>query len=283
MTAVGADQDVASNGAEVAPCPEAGTSPIEISDLRQSDLFWDLPPGVTERGLLTEDDLAWAVKGFCLYGLIALGSVIPQVLIDRACVRARANLAEALARAESKGFKPGSGMAFHELCERGNLRYDLQHGMKHPEIQDVLRCNSGLWMPIVYSLLGPQAAHTFTGMVISCPGCEDQHIHSDGPPLFDSWEYQLPPHCLNVFIPLVDLDEENGATVLYPASHLSGTRESAVRSVVPRGSVLLFDYRLSHQGMANRSEADRPVLYKTFSRSWYVDRHNFPQDVHLFD
>ena len=44
------------------------------------------------------------------------------------------------------------------------------------------------------------------------------------------------------------------------------------------GSAVLFDYRLHHRGLANRSTSgeSRPLLYLTFGRSWFTDAENFP-------
>jgi ectoine hydroxylase-related dioxygenase (phytanoyl-CoA dioxygenase family) len=41
--------------------------------------------------------------------------------------------------------------------------------------------------------------------------------HSDGPHM--SLTSDLPCHCLNIFIPLIDIDEYNGPTEIKPGSH----------------------------------------------------------------
>jgi ectoine hydroxylase-related dioxygenase (phytanoyl-CoA dioxygenase family) len=41
------------------------------------------------------------------------------------------------------------------------------------------------------------------------------------------------------------------------------------------GDLVLFDLRLRHRGGKNRSRRDRPILYCTVARHWYVDSVNF--------
>ena len=45
------------------------------------------------------------------------------------------------------------------------------------------------------------------------------------------------------------------------------------------GDIIVFDYRVVHRGMANAATAARPVLYSTFSRPWFRDALNFPDDA----
>ena len=48
------------------------------------------------------------------------------------------------------------------------------------------------------------------------------------------------------------------------------------------GDILLFDYRVRHRGLENRRESWRPVVYAVYSCGGATDKHNFPEDVHLF-
>ena len=48
---------------------------------------------------------------------------------------------------------------------------------------------------------------------------------------------------------------------------------------IDRGDIIVFDYRVVHRGMANAASAARPVLYSTFSRPWFRDALNFPDDA----
>lgn len=86
----------------------------------------------------------------------------------------------------------------------------------------------------------------------------------------------MAPHCLNVFVPLVALTRDNGPTEFVPRSHSSW--EAAQPSVVPTlaaGGYLVFDYRLRHRGLGNRSGEARPLLYLTYAKPFFADVTNF--------
>ena len=92
---------------------------------------------------------------------------------------------------------------------------------------------------------------------------------------------QLPCHILTVFIPLVDVCADNGATEFSLGTHLhhecdEDTGERVIECSA--GSAILFDYRLLHRGTANRTTADRPVLYFTYARAGVEDPVNYRHD-----
>jgi ectoine hydroxylase-related dioxygenase (phytanoyl-CoA dioxygenase family) len=66
------------------------------------------------------------------------------------------------------------------------------------------------WLPLVRAILGEDCVRINTGVIVSLPGSANQMKHSDGDHLHD--EKHLPPHCLNVFLPLVDFTAQNGPT-----------------------------------------------------------------------
>ena len=51
--------------------------------------------------------------------------------------------------------------------------------------------------------------------------------------------------------------------------------------VVPLGSCLLNDYRVSHRGMANRSDVVRPILTIIYNRPWFRDFKNYSKQPPL--
>ena len=97
--------------------------------------------------------------------------------------------------------------------------------------------------------------------------------HRDGPSLFDSAKYgnfHHPTHCLNVFIPLTDLTDDNGATEFVPSTHIDenferlapdviklaeknelSLHETAVKPNLPAGGLVVFDIRTMHRGGCN--------------------------------
>ena len=72
-----------------------------------------------------------------------------------------------------------------------------------------------------------------------------------------------------------------GPTEFWPRSHLAPNAQFA--HLMPSlgleaspGDVIIFDFRVIHRGMANKSPRWRPMLYATCSRPWFSDDFNFP-------
>ncbi|MFS8803096.1 phytanoyl-CoA dioxygenase family protein, partial [Synechococcus sp. R60.2] len=129
------------------------------------------------------------------------------------------------------------------------------------------------------------------GAVVSLPGSADQQVHRDLSHLFgdETLDAIIPCYALNLLIPLVEVNEENGMTRLWPGSHVVfdahytelAQQMPFVDPPLAKGSCLLFDYRLIHLGRANRSPAPRPLLYNTYSRAWFRDPINYTQQPPL--
>jgi ectoine hydroxylase-related dioxygenase (phytanoyl-CoA dioxygenase family) len=67
-----------------------------------------------------------------------------------------------------------------------------------------------------------------------------------------------------VFVPLSDLRLANGPTEFIPESHrFYDIDRKPVQFELNAGQVLLFDYRVKHRGVENRSDRPRPMLYFT--------------------
>ena len=86
----------------------------------------------------------------------------------------------------------------------------------------------------------------------------------------------LPPHALNVFVPLVKCDVSNGGTEFVPGTHADWTASSHSYVLDSKpGDALVADWRLKHRGLANRTREDRPLLYLTYARPWFTDATNY--------
>ena len=115
------------------------------------------------------------------------------------------------------------------------------------------------------------------GAMVAEPGCAGGPWHRDGADLFPEEDAgtaaALPPYACLCFLPLVDVSEANGSTELVPESHRSPDMEPLPSVVMdlPAGSALLFDYRLYHRAIPNRSAEPRPILYATVARDWFED------------
>lgn len=120
---------------------------------------------------------------------------------------------------------------------------------------------------------------------------QPQGWHQDSEPLFSksaSGGVALPAHCVNVFVPLIDLTEANGATAFAPGSHLldKGVEldlQGVVQPAAEAGTATIFDVRLAHRGGANNSGMDRTILYFTYAAPWFRDPANHRSDRMLFE
>eukprot|EP00798_Chlamydomonas_sp_ICE-L_P020422 gene20422-27207_t len=114
--------------------------------------------------------------------------------------------------------------------------------------------------------------------------------HSDGPHTGQdaNWDGKggSPPYVVCVFIPLIDLDPEVGFTQFWPKSHhysqLIGFGPAAciigaaVDGVIPAGGCVMYDYRLMHRGMPNRSRATlRPLIQLLYHKPSYKEKRNY--------
>ena len=88
-----------------------------------------------------------------------------------------------------------------------------------------LHMADGFGDPLVYAnpavvalarlALGRDAILESYGAVLSLPGAARQHVHRDGPALFDSAiSPLLPAHALTVALPMIEMNEQHGTTAL---------------------------------------------------------------------
>ena len=211
-----------------------------------------------------------------------------------AACRARAEelAAEATRRATARGADAGdasAGFHFADASQRGPFRLDLRLGaaLESPPFDLPL---DAIW-PHVRTALGEDAILRRRGLVVGLPGASDQAYHADAPRVPpDVWaehestaEVQA-AHSLVVFLPLCDLNEENGPTAFLPGSHQRWTSDALEAEAdapgsstagapamldVDAGDAIIFDSRTQHAGGANRSQRARPVLYLVFARPWF--------------
>jgi hypothetical protein len=117
------------------------------------------------------------------------------------------------------------------------------------------------------------------GFIVAHPGAPEQHWHRDGGVLFPGHplEFMLPATAITLVIPLVEMNAETGTTGFLLKSHRN--RDPVDRPdyepVVEVGSAILWDYRINHKGMANRSRMNRPLITATLCRPWWMDELNF--------
>jgi len=201
----------------------------------------------------------------------------------------------------------GSAAGFDELVQRSPGRWDV------PISPDEfgLRVTDLPWWPLVTAVLGEDAEHSFSGVVFSEPGSPAQCWHIDSPHV--GAEHR-DPHALNAMVALHDIPMVMGPTEIAAGSHrltnhlanpalvhdelvyqhpgtsperlVEGRAEDVPAGWVeplPAGSCLLFDDRVLHRGLANRSNQVRYVAYFSCRMKGYAENTHFEARRSLFD
>lgn len=151
-------------------------------------------------------------------------------------------------------------------------------------------CANKPLLAVIETVLGETARWSSLEVVMAESGAAAQYQHVDAPLRLDSSGRRfkgdlsaLPPYALALAVPLVDVDEENGPTAIWPGSHREGLvypppSESAIKRRYPMqlmtgklGQAYLYDYRTFHRGMPNHSAEPRPLLMLVFRRAWFND------------
>ena len=160
--------------------------------------------------------------------------------------------------------------------KRFMITVDIKGSLNSPQV-----FSPPMVMPIIRRVLGNDCILGSFTSVTSLPHSDDMKMHKDHPPLFGSQEVSrpLPSFGITALVPLIGISEEIGTTRVVKGSHRQSSKEAAASEFQdpygPKGSCLLMDYRLSHQGLANRSNSVRPVLSLVYSRPWFRDCVNY--------
>ena len=157
-----------------------------------------------------------------------------------------------------------------------------------PPFGDPALFASPMILPIMRRLLGKELILGSLTCVASLPGSKVQRMHKDHVALFkEQPELRIPAFAVTMIVPLVNLNEVNGATRVIKGSHRVTSDAAKTMPyqdpVIDVGSCFLMDFRLSHQGMANNSDKPRPITSVVYQRPWFRDYVNYgkqkPLDV----
>jgi len=182
-----------------------------------------------------------------------------------------------------------NGQKHDDALEVGDRRPMITVDFEPPFDRRELFANSWL-LPVLSAAFKDDFVLAAYGVVCSLPEAPRQHIHMDGGDLFPQAGINrvLPIFAVTVAIPLIEMNEIHGTTALWPGSHFDKTRASAAEKgegpdepLVREGSCVLWDYRLLHGGTPNQSAVPRPLLYMTYSRSWFLDHKNYRRQAAL--
>jgi ectoine hydroxylase-related dioxygenase (phytanoyl-CoA dioxygenase family) len=171
---------------------------------------------------------------------------------------------------------------YGETMEVGNKRFlvpvELSGGFAEAQVWA-----NRYVIAVVRELLGEDAVLDNFGAVVSLGGSEKQHSHRDASLLFESRISSiLPAYAMTVVLPLIDMNERQGTTAIWPGSHRwteFQDKEPALVPEIPAGSAFMWDYRLYHFGTPNQTSVPRPMIYGAYARSWYRDAANFRKET----
>lgn len=218
----------------------------------------DITPQERKTGELASDKLAFAVASMEEEGVVALRHAIDPEPVEQLCAKMLADLA-----------------TYGERYEIDNNFQGVRPPPFHPYLFPEIVFSEPA-ITISRALLGSQATLTSYGANTAFVGSSTQHVHADAVPS-EAGPYG-PCRLLVVNVPLIDMTEENGATIYWPGTHHdtrlhSGNRfpteemiaeweavRPAKRVLANRGDLVLRDMRVWHGGMPNRTQTHRPML-----------------------
>lgn len=113
----------------------------------------------------------------------------------------------------------------------------------------------------------------YSGSLPLRAGSVDGKWHRDARLLFNDTLLQmgLPCFYMTVLIPLMDINEENGATEFIVGSHKDCDRHNRVVTEAKIGDAIVVDGMTLHRGLGNQSGKTRHMLYVVYCRPWYTE------------
>lgn len=201
----------------------------------------------------------------------------------------------------------GSAAGYDEIVQRSPGRWDIpitpqQFGLEDCEFP---------WSSMIAAVLGDDAEHSFSGVVFSDPGSPAQCWHTDSPHIAAAHQA---PHAINVLVALHDVPMEMGPTEIARGSHFltnhlsnpalvpeeliyqheSTSPELLVKdsdipvpgnyvNALAAGSCIVFDDRVMHRGLGNRSDRRRQMGYFSYRKKGYTENTHFESQRSVFD
>jgi hypothetical protein len=233
-----------------------------------------------EQKQLNAENLTVALRTLRECGYVVLEGVLPTEWVEELRVAFVAELKRAV-----EG-KP-------EELKKAKGHYGTSSPMQSP-FTDPLAIENPFACQLMESAMGKGVfGYLPYGCNTAWPGSGVQNLHRDTGQLFRGEPYVLPVSIVVVNIPLVDFTVENGATEVWPGSHLIVDRGEAdrekqderaaqmpsVRVTMPAGSVVVRDLRCWHRGMPNRTQIIRPMTALVYFRQF----HHLPDTMGSFN
>ena len=225
-----------------------------------------------QEGQLTPANLALTLRHLREAGYAIIESVLPPALVDQ--------------------LHAAHGALSH------SRHVPLQDPFYHPEVianpigMQVLE--AALGRKIFFSLYFFHVVSPQSGPPAATAAEKARGVHRDGNHLFPELPYVLPVSGIYIDIPLVDFTEENGATRLWPGTHLIADQNPeevrhlqqraaqlhSRQAVMPAGSLMIRDQRTWHAPAPNSTDSPRVMLDLGYFRVFqhYQARMTIPTD-----
>lgn len=254
--------------------------------------------------------VAQAVEAFQRDGLFVMHDVVSATDMKslRSAAQDRfAEVVQALTDDLCECVRASSGstqqqIKFAEVMGRDGGRFDSRYGMDSAPFASLLGrtgcCVSTQLVEALRAVLGNDAEVTGQGQVVAmspkrwqeslrnrgdAPTFGPQKWHTDGPSA--ALPLGTPSNGLTLFIPTIDLTEQNGPTQFLLGSHrgdkagvewanvADGVRDAEATTLyLPARAAVAFDLRLWHRGLANNDETtNRHILYAIIGRPRWHD------------
>jgi ectoine hydroxylase-related dioxygenase (phytanoyl-CoA dioxygenase family) len=174
------------------------------------------------------------------------------------------------------------------LVERGKTNGPAGHYAQKPPVaapyvfEDVLA--NRLAVQVAELVVQAPLQLTLINANTILPCTEAQHLHRDHGNLLKEADRSHRPAFVSVHIPLVDMDERNGSTEVWPGTHRlahegpvpTDEAQLAARAAVcppvqvtcPAGGIILRDGRAWHRGMPNASDRPRIMISMIYAAMW---------------
>ena len=168
-----------------------------------------LPLNISQQELNNPQLIQIAQSLFEKNGVLQIDSLFPKTLV--------ANLAEAFDKTYRAYFdREDYADSLKVGDKRKIINVEVESVFNNPQLYA-----NPLLLNLMQKLLGQDYILGSFGAVIALPGAKQQHIHRDYPPLFDNEfiDARLPSFAITAVIPLVDLTEATGSTIVWKKSH----------------------------------------------------------------
>lgn len=255
----------------------------------------------------TTRDLSAATQQLAVDGVVLLPGLCAAEISEHILSVSQRRAADVKAALGDSEIGIGSAAGYAEIVQRSPGRWDVpitpaEFGISDREMP---------WWPLVAAILGEDAEHSFSDVVFSEPGSPAQCWHTDSPHLASE---HLPAHAVNVMMALHDVSMAMGPTEIACGSHVltnhlrntslvrdeliyqnagttparlvRGTDDPVPDSIAPAmtaGSCLVFDDRILHRGLANRSNQTRSVAYFSYRKKGYAENTHFESRRSVYD